>query len=330
MDGIQPSPTDRAVVMQSDEGPSYWCPVPANGYAHPKLVPADTGFDGLSMGFQSIAPGCFVREHSHDSQIELQIGFQGTGRVVVDGESHDIVAGTACFLGHDVKHEIHNESEEDLVMIWVIAPAGLEEFFAAIGRRRQPNQAAPAPFARPADVVAIEQSLGMRDTGDLPEGAETQEGGAPGTRMPHLVGRALVLQPGEGESYWQPKPADGYADNIFLPGNTGFDGLTMGFQTLPPGRHIRDHSHESEVELHICMNGSGTIEMGKERHRLVPGTSCFVGHGVNHKIVNDSDGDLMMAWVIAPGGLDDHLSAIGRPRRIGEPPPASFERPERV
>ena len=39
MDGIQPSPTDRAVVMQPDEGPSYWCPVPANGYAHPKLVP---------------------------------------------------------------------------------------------------------------------------------------------------------------------------------------------------------------------------------------------------------------------------------------------------
>ena len=83
MDGMQPNPTERSVVMQPDDGPSYWCPVPANGYAHPKLVPADTGFDALSMGFQTIAPGCYIREHSHDSQIELQVGFKGTGRVTI-------------------------------------------------------------------------------------------------------------------------------------------------------------------------------------------------------------------------------------------------------
>lgn len=328
MDGSQPSPIGRAVVMQPDDGQSYWCPVPANGYAHPKLVPADTGFDDLSMGFQTIAPGCHIREHSHDSQIELLIGFRGTGRVVVDGESHAIVPGTACFLGHDVKHEIHNVSDDDLVMIWVIAPAGLEDFFAAIGRPRQADQAAPEPFSRPLDVVAIEKNLGMMDTGEMPDGAVVQEAVMPGARLPHLVGRVLVLQPGEGDSYWQPKPADGYADNIFRSKNTGFDGLTMGFQTLPPGRHIRDHAHDAAVELHICMRGSGTIEIGKKRHRLVPGTSCFVGPGVNHKIVNDGKDDLKMAWIIAPGGLDDHLSAIGRPRRPGEQPPASFERPE--
>jgi quercetin dioxygenase-like cupin family protein len=330
MDGNRPDLIKSAVVMQPDDGPSYWCPVPANGYAHPKLVPADTGFDTLSMGFQTIAPGCYIREHSHDSQIELQIGFQGTGRVVVDGESHDIVPGTACFLGHDVKHEIHNETDNDLVMMWIIAPSGLEDFFAAIGRPRQPSEPTPEPFARPTDVVAIEKSLGMEDTGDLPEGVEIPEAILPNTRLDHLVGRAVVLQPGEGDSYWQPKPADGYADNIFLPGNTGFDGLTMGFQTIPPGRHIRDHAHDSEIEMHICMRGAGAIEVEGDRHRLVPGTACFVGHGVHHKVINEGDEDLMMAWVISPGGLDDHLSAIGKPRSPGESPPASFERPERV
>jgi quercetin dioxygenase-like cupin family protein len=327
MDGMQPEPISRSVIMQPDEGPSYWCPVPANGYAHPKLVPADTGFDGLSMGFQTIAPGCYIREHSHDSQIELQIGFQGTGRVVVDGESHPIVPGTAAFLGHDVKHEIHNETHRDLVMMWIIAPAGLEDFFAAIGRPRQPNQAAPEPFARPTDVVAIEQSLGMMDTGDLPDGTGAPETVLPDTRIADMVGRSLVLQPDEGESYWQPKPADGFAENIFHPGNTGFNGLTMGFQTVPPGRHIRDHAHEAAIEMHICMEGSGIIEIGQKKHPLVPGTACFVGHGVHHKVVNDGSTDLRMAWVIAPGGLDDHLSAIGKPRRPGEPAPAPFERP---
>ena len=44
------------------------------------LTPATTGFEGLAMGYQTIAPGCRVREHSHGDQIELQICFRGWGR----------------------------------------------------------------------------------------------------------------------------------------------------------------------------------------------------------------------------------------------------------
>ncbi len=162
------TPADRirghAVVMQPDEGPSYWQPVPASGHADPKLHPATTRFDGLSMGFQTIAPGGRVREHSHGAQVELQICFRGRGRVVVDGVSHALRPGTACFLGYDVKHEIVNEGDEALVMLWVVSPPGLERFFEAIGRPRRPGEAAPAPFPRPADVVAIERALGLNDT----------------------------------------------------------------------------------------------------------------------------------------------------------------------
>jgi len=59
--------------------------------------------------------------------------------------------------GYDVKHEIVNDGPEELVMLWVITPPGLENFFEAIGRPRQPGEPAPAPFARPADVVAGER-----------------------------------------------------------------------------------------------------------------------------------------------------------------------------
>lgn len=154
----------HAVVMQPGEGPSFWQPVPACGHADPTLTPANTRFDALSMGYQSIAPGGRVREHSHGGQVELQICFRGRGRVVVDGVSHPLVPGTACFLGHDVRHEIVNEGSEDLVMLWVITPPGLEHFFEAIGRARRPGDAAPEPFARPADVVAVERAMGMNDT----------------------------------------------------------------------------------------------------------------------------------------------------------------------
>jgi quercetin dioxygenase-like cupin family protein len=154
----------RAVVMQPEDGPSYWQPAPANGHAEPKLFPANTGFDTLAMGYQTIAVGSRVREHSHGDQVELQICFRGCGRVIVDGQSHPLVPGTACFLGHDVKHEIVNEGPDELVMLWVITPPGLETFFEAIGRPRRAGESAPAPFARPANVVAIERALGMNDT----------------------------------------------------------------------------------------------------------------------------------------------------------------------
>jgi hypothetical protein len=49
-------------------------------------------------------------------------------------------------------------------MLWVISPPGLENFFAAIGRPRRAGEPAPAPFARPEDVVAIERAMGMNDT----------------------------------------------------------------------------------------------------------------------------------------------------------------------
>ncbi len=157
-------PRGHAVVMQPDEGPSWWQPVPANGHADPKLMPANTGFDGLSMGYQTIAVGGRVRPHSHGDQIEIQVCFRGRGHVLVDDVRHELTPGSACFLGYDVKHEIVNDGDEELVMLWVIAPPGLENFFETIGRRRELHDPEPEPFERPADVVAIERSLGMNDT----------------------------------------------------------------------------------------------------------------------------------------------------------------------
>ena len=76
-----------------------------------------------------------------------------------------MVPGTACFAGYDVKHQIINESDdEDLVIMWIITPAGLEQFFETIGRARTRGDAAPEPFERPTDVVAVEREMGMNDT----------------------------------------------------------------------------------------------------------------------------------------------------------------------
>ena len=151
----------HAVVMQPGEGPSYWQPKPANGFSSQKLYPELTKFDGFSMGYQSIAPNSNIRSHSHTDQVELQICFSGRGHVDVDGERHELVPGTACFLGPDVVHEIFNDGDEDLVQLWVIGPAGLEDFFKSIGRDRARGDATPAHFERPEGVRAVEQAMGF-------------------------------------------------------------------------------------------------------------------------------------------------------------------------
>jgi mannose-6-phosphate isomerase-like protein (cupin superfamily) len=160
-----PDPAARhAVVVQPGEGPSFWQPVPASGHADPALYPALTRFAGLAVGFQTVAAGGRIREHSHGDQVEVQVCFRGRGHVRVEGVPHPLVPGTACFLGRDVKHEIVNDGDEELVLLWVVSPGGLERFFEAIGRPRRPGDPAPPPFERPADVVAIERRLGLNDT----------------------------------------------------------------------------------------------------------------------------------------------------------------------
>jgi site-specific recombinase XerD len=75
----------HAVIIQPGDGPSYWQPIPANGHADPTLYPENTRFPGLSMGFQTVAPGSRIPEHTQDDYIELQVCFRGRGRVVVNG-----------------------------------------------------------------------------------------------------------------------------------------------------------------------------------------------------------------------------------------------------
>jgi quercetin dioxygenase-like cupin family protein len=154
----------RSVVMQLSDGPSFWQPLPANGHADPKLIPSNTGFGGASMGYQTISSGGRVREHSHGNQVEFQVCFAGQGLIVIDGDEHPLAPGTACFLASGDKHEIINTGIEDLVMLWLIVPAGLEDFFETIGRPRLKEDTSPEPFARPVSVVALERLYGMNDT----------------------------------------------------------------------------------------------------------------------------------------------------------------------
>jgi mannose-6-phosphate isomerase-like protein (cupin superfamily) len=153
-------------VVQPGEGESYWQPVPANGYAEVLVSKRnDPSIAGFSSGIQVIAPGCHIREHQHGTEQELLFFFEGRGHVVVNGVDHPVVPGTTVYAGPGNAHKIVNDGPDDLKMMWVLMPGGLEDFFQAIGRQRQPGEAAPAPFARPDNVEEIEAKTVFKPLG---------------------------------------------------------------------------------------------------------------------------------------------------------------------
>ena len=62
----------RALVIGRDEAKSYWQPVPANGFIRNILSQAITGGEAsFSLGTQTVAPQCFIREHTHSDNEEV-------------------------------------------------------------------------------------------------------------------------------------------------------------------------------------------------------------------------------------------------------------------
>ena len=103
-----------AIVLQPEDGDSFWQPVPANGYASVKVSPWNAPVDRFAMGVQVVAPGGRIREHDHDRHEELTFFWQGRGRAIVDGVEHPITPGTTIYTGRRVKHCFINDGEAEL------------------------------------------------------------------------------------------------------------------------------------------------------------------------------------------------------------------------
>jgi len=144
-------------------------------------------------------------------------------------------------------------------------------------------------------------------------------------------GAVVVRQPDEGESFWQPVPANGYSEvRVSKRDSEKIQGFSSGIQVIAPGCFVREHQHGTEQELLFFFEGSGKAVVNDVEHPIQPGTTVYVGPWNKHTFINDGDVDLKMMWVLMPGGLEDFFQAIGRPRQVGEPAPAPFARPDNV
>ena len=154
---VEKGPPGDAKVLGPDQGESYWQPVPANGYV--RTLFSNTSIAShhkFAMGTQTVAPGCFIREHTHDRNEEIIFVVSGRGFAKLDGQELPLEVGSCVFIGHDRRHQFINPGPEPLTFVWYFMPGGIDDFFAEIGRRRSPGEPAPEPFARPDNVAEIE------------------------------------------------------------------------------------------------------------------------------------------------------------------------------
>jgi len=145
-----------AIVMAPEEGDGFWQPKPSTGHIIAKVTP-DTGpYDDFATGIQVLEPGASIREHGHQRAHELLFVYQGTGHAIIDGERYTLEPETLIVVGRRVLHYLENEGSDQMRILWVIFPPGLEGWFGAIGRPRAAGETDAPVFERPDDVAAIQ------------------------------------------------------------------------------------------------------------------------------------------------------------------------------
>jgi mannose-6-phosphate isomerase-like protein (cupin superfamily) len=146
----------NAIVLAPEDGESLWQPLPSIGYVVNKINPYNSPYDTFSAGLQVLEPGAHIRRHAHERSHELLFCYRGVGWAEIESRRYDVCAETIILIGRGLQHKVMNTGTEQMRLLWVIAPPGLEDWFRAIGRPRRKGEALPAPFERPANVEMIQ------------------------------------------------------------------------------------------------------------------------------------------------------------------------------
>src|SRR3954466_3387392 len=104
-----------AKVVGPAEGDFFWQPVPANGFVRNILSSRALGAAGdFSIGTQTVAPGCFVREHTHAREEEIMSVVDGGGAARMDGFAPPLEKGSAVYVDKHRRHHFLNPSPEPM------------------------------------------------------------------------------------------------------------------------------------------------------------------------------------------------------------------------
>lgn len=99
--------------------------------------------------------------HVHEQEEEAFYVLGGRGVFVVDNERRELGPGDFVIVPRGAPHALARVGQEDLRMLVICSPAGLEQFFVEVERR---EAAAGSPMGED-DVVALAAEFGTRIVG---------------------------------------------------------------------------------------------------------------------------------------------------------------------
>lgn len=89
----------------------------------------------LALGFSILPPGGRSDEHAH-VEGEAFFVISGSGRIKTPGEEAPLIPGAALWSPAGEAHQLINDGEETLKILWVLCPPGREEAIVAKGGTR--------------------------------------------------------------------------------------------------------------------------------------------------------------------------------------------------
>jgi quercetin dioxygenase-like cupin family protein len=98
--------------------------------------------------------------HRHDFEETFHL-LEGTLEVTVRGETAVLRAGETANVPANALHQFRNPSDATVRMLCVVAPAGLEEFFAEVG------ELLPSRTATPRELTPEERAAQLRYGAEL-------------------------------------------------------------------------------------------------------------------------------------------------------------------
>jgi mannose-6-phosphate isomerase-like protein (cupin superfamily) len=145
-----------AIVLGPEDGESLWQPLPSRGYVINKITPYNSPYDNFSIGIQVLEPGAHIRRHGHERSHEILFCLRGTGTAEIDGKTYEVREETMMLVGRGLQHKVTNTGAGQMRLMWFMSPAGLEDWFRALGRPRQVGEPLPPAFERPTKIRDIQ------------------------------------------------------------------------------------------------------------------------------------------------------------------------------
>jgi mannose-6-phosphate isomerase-like protein (cupin superfamily) len=145
------------IVLRPQDGEAIWQPKPSTGFIVNKINPYNSPFDNFSTGLQILEPGAHIRRHAHERQHEILFCYRGEGYAEIGENRHDMAEESMMLIGRGVQHKVVNTGTGQMRLLWIISPPGLEDWFRALGRLKQPADGAAPVFERPANIAEIEK-----------------------------------------------------------------------------------------------------------------------------------------------------------------------------